>query len=208
MHSSRSTKRRSRAIESFKSAAADLAPIEKGMSLFAVTRGQWSMIDAILVVLDSVPGPCAISLWTWTIAEYEVQCLSRLMRDKRLSCARLIIDLGARNKNAAIIDQWIATFGQKSVCYVVNHSKIATIRSGDGGKYLLRGSMNLNNNPRFEQFDITEGGLDFDLVESIENDLPTQPDPSFASARSVSKIHASWTHEQLEIFQGLKPWSK
>ena len=35
--------------------------------------------------------------------------------------------------------------------------------------------MNLNFNPRFEQFDLTEGGEDFDLVERLESELPVLP---------------------------------
>ena len=43
--SSRST-RRKRAVESFGSAADCIGTIEKDMSLFAITRGQFSMLDA------------------------------------------------------------------------------------------------------------------------------------------------------------------
>ena len=63
--------RRAVARESFANAAETIGPCKPGMSLFAITRGQWSMIDAVLHVLDQV-GPAAVSLWTWTIAEYEV----------------------------------------------------------------------------------------------------------------------------------------
>ena len=59
--------------------------------------------------------------------------------------------------------------------YVVNHSKIVTIRS-DRFRLLLRGSMNLNFNPRFEQFDLTEGGEDFEMVKRIEAELPILED--------------------------------
>jgi len=208
MNSSAPAARRARAVESFRSAALDLAPIERGMSLFAVTRGQWSMIDAILVVLDSVPGPCAISLWTWTIADYDLRCVSQLMRCGRVSSARLIIDLAARSKNGPVIDSWIEMFGPASVSYVVTHAKIARIESTDGARYLLRGSMNLNNNPRFEQFDITEGGADFDLVERIEAGLPTGSDTNNSAARAASKITSAWSAAQLQMFGGFKPWKK
>jgi hypothetical protein len=39
--------KRNRAIEAFRSAGETIGPIEHGMSLFAVTRGQFSMIDMI-----------------------------------------------------------------------------------------------------------------------------------------------------------------
>lgn len=37
--------RRKRAVESFKSATDCIGPLEPGISLFAITRGQFSMID-------------------------------------------------------------------------------------------------------------------------------------------------------------------
>lgn len=89
--------RRTRANESFGCAAQCIGKVEAGMSLFAVTRGQWSMIDAVLHVLDQV-GPAKLSLWTWTVAEYEVQVLTRLREDRRVTGGRLVIDAGARNK--------------------------------------------------------------------------------------------------------------
>jgi hypothetical protein len=44
------------AVQSFKNAAETIGECTPGMSLFAITRGQWSMIDAVLHVLDQV-GP-------------------------------------------------------------------------------------------------------------------------------------------------------
>jgi len=76
--------RRKTAVESFGCAASAIGKVEAGMSLFAITRGQWSMIDAVLHVLDQV-GPAKLSLWTWTVAEYEVQVLTRLRQDHRVT---------------------------------------------------------------------------------------------------------------------------
>jgi hypothetical protein len=198
--------RRKVARESFKSAAETIGPVEPGMSLFAITRGQWSMIDAVLHVLDQV-GPAAVSLWTWTVAEYEVQVLTRLRIDQRITAGRLVIDHGARNKNADIIADWKKQFGPESVRYVVNHAKIATVESVSGLKFLLRGSMNLNFNPRFEQFDITEGGPEFDLVREIETELPTLSDDcSGKEVYEASKLDNAFTVEQLQLFENPKPW--
>ncbi len=173
------------------------------MSLFCITRGQWSMIDAVLHVLDQV-GPAAVSLWTWTVAEYEVQTLTRLREDRRVTGGRLVIDAGARTKNAAIIAQWKSSFGPESVRYVTNHAKIARVESASGLKLLLRGSMNLNFNPRFEQFDITEGGADYDLVEQIEDELPDLGDKcSGAQVWAASRVGEAFDKNQLSLFSGL-----
>lgn len=199
--------RRIRAAESFRSAAECIGPIDPGMSLFAVTRGQFSMLDAISHVLDEL-GPSRISLWTWTIAEYEVVVFTEMMRDSRISDAPLVIDGGARNKNHSLIASWKESFGGGSVRYVTNHAKIATVEGG-GRRVLVRGSMNLNFNPRFEQLDVTEGGPDFDLVRQIESELPVlEDDASNADVYTASKVGSAFEPEQLEVFRKVRRWAK
>lgn len=199
--------RRKRAVESFKTAADCIGTIEPGVALFAITRGQFSMIDAALACLDQV-GPAHISLWTWTVAEYEIQCLERLRTDGRILSATMVIDHGARNKNAGLIRQWKSSFGPESVRYVVNHSKIFTIRT-ETYKLLLRGSMNLNFNPRFEQFDLTEGGEDYDLVKRIEGELPILGDAcSGKDVYAASRVGEAFEPQQLQMFTGTKVWAK
>lgn len=199
--------RRKRAVESFKTASDCIGTIEHGAALFAITRGQFSMIDAALACLDQ-SGPADISIWTWTIAEYEIECMERLRLDSRIKSATLIIDGGSRHKNSGLIKQWKSTFGVNSVRYVVNHSKIVTIQS-DKFKLLLRGSMNLNFNPRFEQFDLTEGGEDFDLVKQIESELPILEDKADGAAvYKASKVADAFNQEQLNMFTNLKVWAK
>lgn len=165
------------------------------------------MIDAVLACLDQA-GPSDVSLWTWTVAEYEIECLERLMRDGRIRRGLLVIDHNARKKNAGLIRQWKSAFGSESVRYVVNHSKIATIQS-DKFRLLLRGSMNLNFNPRFEQFDLTEGGADFDLVKEVEQELPfLDDDTTGMDVYKASKVSEAFDPEKMTIFSGAKVWAK
>ena len=201
--------RRKTAVESFGNAASAIGAVEPGMSLFTITRGQWSMIDAVLHCLDQV-GPARLSLWTWTVAEYEVQVLQRLREDRRVTGGRLVIDHGARVKNAGIIREWKGSFGADSVRYVVNHAKIARIESASGLRLLLRGSMNLNFNPRFENFDITEGGPDYDLVERIEDELPVLVDAcSGKDVYAASRVGEAFDDGRLALFGGgMKVWAK
>lgn len=199
--------RRTVAKESFKTAKECIGDVSKGMSLFAVTRGQFSMLDAVLHVLDQV-GRAKISLWTWTIAEYEIERFRELQRDGRLYDSTLIIDGAARKKNADLIAEWKRAFGENSVRYVLNHAKIARIEN-DEYKFLLRGSMNLNFNPRFEQFDITEGGLDYDLVEEIESELEILADNAGGDkVYKNTKVGDAFNQDQLDIFKECKVWAK
>lgn len=205
----RRNKREQFAVNSFKCASQTIGTIEKGCHGFAITRGQFSMIDAILAVLDQL-GPSNISVWTWTIADYEVQVFNRLIIDGRLLSARLLIDNGAQKKNAEMIKSFRSKFGADSVRYVKNHAKIARVWN-DEMKVCLRGSFNLNFNPRFENFDWSEGGPAFDLVEQIENELPILPeDATTSEIYRASGISDAFTEDQLSLFASkkLKVWNK
>ena len=196
-----------RAVESFGNAAEAIGPIEPGMSLFAVTRGQWSMLDAILHTLSQT-GPAAVSLWTWTIADYEVEAMVGLMARQEITAGLLILDASADRRNAHICNQWRDRFGESAVKIVKNHAKLATVTT-DRFRLLLRGSMNLNQNPRFEQFDMTEGDAAYELVKSIEDGLPVLPRKySNADAESATGVNRAWEHSQLKMFGGLKTWAK
>lgn len=199
--------RRAQAVESFQTAAECFGPVTPGIAVFAITRGQFSMIDVVLHLLDCA-GPSRVSLWTWTVAEYEIENLALLRRDGRITDGRLVIDGGARGKNAGLIAQWKAAFGPASVRYVVNHAKIATVEGG-GMRLLARGSANLNKNPRFEQFDLTEGGADFDVVRRVEDDLPIIPDGATgAQVYAASRVAQAFEPEQLAMYAGVKRWAR
>lgn len=200
-------KRAERAVEAYKNAATTIGEITPGMRLFALTRGQFSMIDAVLHCLDSI-GDARISIWTWCVAEYEVQCFDRLRIDKRITDALLVIDHSAHKRNATILDRWRASHGPDSVKTVVNHAKIATLENSRY-RLLLRGSMNLNYNPRFEQFDLSEGCAGFELIRRVETSLPVlHPTASYEEYRDATGLLLAHSPEALKPFSGVKVWAK
>lgn len=206
--SSSPANRASRAVESFKSAANCIGPITPGMAVFAITRGQFSLIDAIAHVLDECGPNARISIWTWVLVDYEIEFLRGLMSDGRVSSGRLIIDASARKNNALIIDQWCQIFGKDSARFAMTHAKIATIEAG-GMKVLLRGSMNLNHNPRFEQLDVSEGGPAFELVREIENEFQDSPyTKDGESIYAASKLSERFDASTMKAFKELKTWKR
>ena len=207
MNKNTQNRRDIKAVDAYKTAAATIGTITPGMSLFAITRGQFSMIDAILACLDKI-GPAKLSIWTWCVGEYDIQCLERLCRDDRIFSALLIIDIMGQARNPLLLQQWRDYHGPDSVKVVLNHAKIATLQN-DQYKLLLRGSFNLNYNTRYEQFDLTEGMSDFDLVKSIENTIPTLT--ATATYEECMEATESLTRHQideLKIFEGVKTWAK
>ena len=199
--------RRKRVVEAFQCAAETIGPLEPGMSIFALTRGQFSMLDMILHCLKEA-GPSAISVWTWTIADYEVEAMVGLMARREITAGNLIIDQSADRRNGVVIEQWRQRFGDDAVRVCKNHAKIARFWN-DKYRLLLRGSMNLNFNPRFEQLDITEGGDDFALVERIESELPVLPRKySNRDAESATGVNRAFEYSTLKMFSGIKTWKK
>jgi len=186
-----------------------IGPVVPGMSVFAITRGQISMIDVVGHLIDQVERP-TVSVWTWCIADYEVESFERLLHDDRIAGGRLIVDRSAEQRNVSLLDRWRDKFGAESVRVCMNHAKIARVWNADL-RVLARGSMNLNFNPRFEQFDVSEGDAAFDLVEEVEQEIPILPRLcARREAEDATGVHEAWSMDDLKPFQleGLKVWAK
>jgi len=147
-------------------------------------------------------------VWTWAIADYEVEAMEGLMARDAITSGRLVVDRSAEQRSAATIARWRSRFGVESVRVCKNHAKIARVWNADR-RVLLRGSMNLNFNPRFEQADITEGGEDFELVTALEDSLPVLPVLcSNAEAEAASGLGRAFEAQTLRMFGGIKVWAK
>jgi hypothetical protein len=198
--------RRARAVESFRSAAEAIGPVVPEMSLFLVTRGQFSLLDMVQHVFAQL-GRAEVSVWTWAIADYEVEAMAGLMANAAIVGARLIVDRSAEQRSAPTIDAWRQRFGLEAVRVCKNHAKMARVWTSER-RVLIRGSCNLNWNPRYENVDVTEGGEDFDLVARLEDELPVlRPMCSNAEAESASKLSLAFEASELAMFSGVKPWS-
>ena len=169
-------RRRERAVESFGRAGDAIGPIEAGMAVFAM------------------------SVWTWTVADYEIEAMNGLMARGDLAGATLLVDMSCDRRRPELMREWRRIFGAESVKVCRSHAKIARVWKGDV-RLLLRGSMNLNFNPRFEQFDITEGGADFELVESIEAEMPVLSGMyNFADVKAAGKFGLAFPEDVLAGF--------
>lgn len=196
-----------RAINGLRTVREVVGPVEPGMSVFAVTRGQISMIDVVTYLVEQA-GACEVSVWTWCIAEYEIEAFERLLATRAIVRGTLIVDRSAEQRNVELLDRWRAKFGADAVKVCQNHAKLATV-SSDRFRFLARGSMNLNYNPRFEQFDVSEGDAAFELVREIEAEIPVLPRYcSRREADAASGLLDVFTDETLRPFEGVNVWAK
>jgi len=171
-----------------------------------LTMGQFSMIDAVSYCIDQV-GPSAISIWCWASARFDVDRFAAMRRDGRVISGLLMIDQSFRVKGGGervpILNAWSDAFGHRSIRYLRTHAKMATIEGG-GCKLLVRGSLNLNHNDRWENLDISEGGEPFDLVRAQELSFPfceiDAPAHEIYAASGLGKA------AKLDAFRGLTSW--
>jgi hypothetical protein len=141
-----------------------------------------------------------VSIWTWAIAEYEIETLTGLMLRPDILSARLVLDQSADKRSPQLVEAWRERWGADQVRILRNHAKIARIWN-DRFRVLARGSFNLNFNPRAEQLDIDEGSPAFDLVASIEDELPVLPRHySSAEVMAAGKLDQAFPAETLALF--------
>jgi hypothetical protein len=185
------------------------------MCIFSVTRGQFGMVDVIRHVLSEIGGG-SISIWTWAVAEYEIECLTGLMLSPDILTARLVVDQSSDKRSPDLVEKWRQRWGADQVRILRNHAKIARVWN-ERFRVLVRGSFNLNFNPRTEQLDIDEGSPAFELVASIEDDLPVLPRVySSAEVMAAGRLDQAFPPEVLAQFvnpgpswaAGLRPWER
>ena len=150
----RTAKREVRDARRLKTAAAAIAGLDHDVEIYGFTKGQFSLLDLLTECLN-VTGPATLTLSTWTAARHEIQSMDRLVQDGRLLSMRWLIDFTFSRRDPEAANQIRQTFGLESVRVAQNHSKFALFEN-DAWTLVLRTSMNLNMNPRFEDFLIAD----------------------------------------------------
>lgn len=133
-------------------AALAVEGLRPGVRLVGMTKGQFSLLDMIEECL-LITGPCDLALSTWTAGLDDVKKAGILLEKGIVQSVRLLIDHAFAATKPEYCAAVVHVFGQESVRTTRNHSKIALL-SNDIWTVSIRSSMNLNRNPRFEQFDI------------------------------------------------------
>lgn len=128
------------------------------------------MIDIATAALE-ICGPAEVSVWTWCIAEYEVEAFSSFFIDQRVSALRVVMDWAGAQRDMPLVGDLQERFGVDCIRVTKTHAKIVTIATECGWRIVIRGSMNLNANPRFEQFDVSDDEGIFDAVTEVEEEL-------------------------------------
>jgi hypothetical protein len=146
-------KRQIEDMRRLQSAAAAVANLERdGCELYGLTRGQFSLTDMIEAILEKT-GPAAMSISTWTAAQTDVSRMLELLNSGKITSCRWLVDLTFIRRCPALVAEIRKQFGQEAIRVTRTHAKFVTI-TNTNWQVALRSSMNLNQNPRLESFEV------------------------------------------------------
>ncbi len=131
-----------------------VAGLQRGGRVIGLTKGQFSMLDLLAALLEQT-GPASVSISTWTMGIRDTEGAALLLDQGRMTSLRLYVDRSFPGRQPAYCAAVQRAFGAAAIRMTRIHAKIATIVGG-GWSIAVRSSMNLNRNPRFEQFDIDD----------------------------------------------------
>lgn len=135
-------------------AAQAIGTLEHGCEIFGLTKGQFSISDVIQHCLTQT-GPATVDIATWTAALGDIKRAENLLRDGRITRIRFMVDPSFKSRKPEFCKALVETFGDGCIRTVNSHAKFAIIRNAEWD-LAIRTSMNLNPNPRLENFEISD----------------------------------------------------
>lgn len=163
------------ALQFYGSASSDVGPITKGMNRFGFTKGQWSLIDLIGHCVSEI-GPADLFVSTWTAAHKDIGFASGMLRDGRIRSARWLLDTSFAARQPAYLQALLVRFGLDAVRVTKNHAKFCVLRNEEFD-LVIRTTMNLNLNKRFEFWEISDHKGFADFFQTIMDEIWSSQKP-------------------------------
>lgn len=174
-----------------KSARLGLEGFTPGTDFEVMTNGEFSILDALLVLLERLDRPADLVVSTWSIGLYDVEVVNKLLAEGRLRSARFIFDVSFKNNigSRGYAGQLMGLFGEDRIRTTRTHAKFFLLHDGDEG-YSLTSTANLNENKRLELMYFSDDPVRLrwylDLVDEIFAEVeegwnPDHGAPSLAS---------------------------
>ena len=167
-----------------------IGALEHGQDTYILTYGQFSLIDALAALLDQT-GPADVVLSSWTAADANLEETSHMVEAMAIRNLRMIVDRSFRTRQPAYFRRMRELFGVDCIREIRSHAKFIVI-TNDVWRVVVRTSMNLNKNPRFESIEISTDPAfaDFmlnvvdDIFQTVPPDSPHSDMPEFADSPS------------------------
>lgn len=151
---SKNNKKKDIRISKGLSAKDSIGVLGKDTDLFILTYGQFSLIDALIVILDQI-GPAHVVVSTWTAANAHLEKTAQLIESSEMLSFRMIVDRSFKTRQPDYCHHMNNLFGSDCIRSIRSHAKFMLIRNS-GWNLVIRTSMNLNENPRLENLEISD----------------------------------------------------
>lgn len=172
------------------SAAAALGTIEPGCEIFGFTKGQFSLIHLLDAIVDQV-GDADVVIATWSAADGDVEHAKQWLEAGRVRSLRMLVDFSFERRKPDVCQIMRDRFGDDSLRVTVTHAKFVLIRSG-AWRLVLRTSMNLTHNPRFENFELSDDPAMFEFLDAIVQEVWAVRGPGEAFEQHPGKNRRDW----------------
>lgn len=150
----RDKKREIRHLMYGESCKKSVGEIYKGMEIFGLTFGQFSIINIIEEILNQT-GAANVNISTWTAANAEIKKAENFLYNKKIKTLRFLFDRGFPTRQPKYFEIMKSLFGENSFRLTRSHCKFVTIVN-EKWNISIRTSMNLNENKRIENFEISD----------------------------------------------------
>ncbi len=151
------------------SARKAIGDLKRGCEIYGFTKGQWSIIDVIEHCLNQT-GPAHVFISTWSAAGADIKAAQNFLNSGRILSLKLIVDYSFQSRKPEFCQELQAIFGADAIRVTVTHAKYVMIRN-EKWDLVIRTSMNLNYNPRFENFEISDSKEFADFQQTIIDEI-------------------------------------
>lgn len=142
-------------------AAAALDGWTDGGRVVGLTKGQFSLIDMINVLLEKIE-PAEVVISTWSAGLRDSLALNAMRESGRVRSVLIILDRSYSTRQPEYAVTVEDAFGKENIRTTNNHAKFVLLR-GERNTICIRSSMNLNKNDRCENFDLDDDPEIFDF---------------------------------------------
>ncbi len=146
-----------------------LGAITPNFRMVGFTKGQFSLLDLITAVVRQT-GPAALTVSTWSTGIRDTDNIKTLMDRNSFTSVRLLIDRSFPSRQPKYVADVVAAWGEENIRVTRNHAKFFILRNANWN-IACSSSMNLNGNPRLEQFNIDDNAEICNLFESVREEL-------------------------------------
>lgn len=142
---------------------------DKETEIFGFTKGQFSLADLAEAVVKKI-GKCEMTISTWTAANTDITKIMEFIESGKVYSARWLIDISLQRRTPQLAQRIRDIFGNDAIRIAKNHAKFMILKNEEW-QVVIRTSMNLNFNPRFEDFTIQHNPELSDFLEGIMNEI-------------------------------------